>query len=131
MESKLDAIAPVFLVEDVRRAAEYYRDRLGFELGDYFGEPPEFTIVRRDAVRIAMRRAGERRGGSNRAWKPDAIDAYIWVSDIDALYQQFVKDGVPVAAPPELQEYGIREIEIRDLDGYILTFGQFVNPPSD
>lgn len=129
MESKLEAVAPVFLVKDVRRAAEYYRDRLGFELGDYFGEPPEFTIVRRDAVRIAMRRADRGRVNSNRALKPEAIDAYIWVSDIDALYRQFVANEVPVAHAPELQEYGIREIEIRDLDSYVLTFGQLVNRP--
>jgi len=128
MESKLDAIAPVFLVDDVRRAAEFYRDRFGFELGDYFGEPPEFTIVRRDSVRIALRRAGEKHGGSNRKWKPDAIDAYVWVSDIDALYRQFVANNASVSDPPELQEYGIREIWVRDLDGYVLTFGQFVNP---
>jgi uncharacterized glyoxalase superfamily protein PhnB len=130
MEAKLDAIAPVFLVGDVRRAAEYYRDRLGFELGDLFGEPLEFTIVRRDAVRIALRRAGSSGTGSNRKWKPEAIDAYIWVSDINRLYLQFVANGAPVSGPPELQEYGIREVEVSDLDGYVLTFGQLVNPPS-
>ncbi len=130
MKSNLNAIAPVFLVEDVSRAAEFYRDRLGFELGDFFGEPPEFTIVRRDEVRIAMRRAERGRGGSNRNWKPDAIDAYIWVSDVDALYAQFVAHHAPVSGPPDLQEYGIREFEVRDLDGYVLTFGQLANPPT-
>ena len=131
MESNLNAIAPVFLVEDVRRAAEFYRDRLGFELTEYFGEPPEFTIVRRDAVRIAMRRAGDAIGGSNRARNSETFDAYIWVSDIDALYRQFVAKRTQVSGAPELQEYGIREIWIRDPDGYIVTFGQFVNPPTD
>jgi catechol 2,3-dioxygenase-like lactoylglutathione lyase family enzyme len=128
MELKFDAIAPAFLVEDVKRAAEYYRDRFGFSLTEYFGEPPAFTIVRRDAVRIALRRAEEEGGGSNRARKTENFDAYIWVSDIDALYRQFVANQAPVSGPPELQEYGIREIWIRDLDGYIVTFGQFVNP---
>lgn len=130
MQTKLDGIAPVFLVEDVRRAAEFYRDRFGFSLTEYFGEPPAFTIVRRDAVRIALRRAGEH-GGSNRARHPESFDAYIWVSDVDALYREFVANQAPVTGPPELQEYGIREIWVRDLDGYIVTFGQFVNPSAD
>jgi len=128
MELKFDAIAPVFLVEDVRRAAEYYRDRLGFSLTEYFGEPPAFTIVRRDAVRIALRLAGDVKGGSNRARNTESFDAYIWVSDIDTLYKQFVANKAPVSGPPELQVYGIRELWIRDLDGYVVTFGQFVNP---
>ncbi|MGC1677125.1 MAG: VOC family protein [Candidatus Binataceae bacterium] len=130
MQSKLDGIAPVFLVEDVRRAAEFYRDRFGFSLTDFFGEPPAFTIVRRDVVRIALRRAGEH-GGSNRARNLESFDAYIWVSDVDALYREFVANQAPVTGPPELQEYGIREIWVRDLDGYIVTFGQFVNPSAD
>ncbi len=128
MELKLDAIAPVFLVEDVRRAAEYYRDRLGFSLTEYFGEPPAFTIVRRDAVRIALRRVGDVKGGSNRARNTEGFDAYIWVSDIDALYEQFLTNKAPVSGPPELQVYGIRELWIRDLDGYVVTFGQFATP---
>lgn len=131
MELKLDAIAPVFLVKDVRRAAEYYRDRLGFSLTEYFGEPPAFTIVRRDAVRIALRRADDVTGASNRVRKTEGFDAYIWVSDVDALYQQFLTNKAPVSGPPELQVYGIREIWIRDLDGYVVTFGQFVNPSVD
>lgn len=130
MQSKLDGIAPVFLVEDVRRAAEFYRDRFGFSLTDFFGEPPVFTIVRRDAVRIALRRAGEH-GGSNRARNPESFDAYIWVSDVDALYREFVANQAPVTGPPELQDYGIREIWVRDLDGYIVTFGQFANSSAD
>jgi catechol 2,3-dioxygenase-like lactoylglutathione lyase family enzyme len=131
MEAKLDAIAPVFLVDDVRRAAEFYRDRLGSSLTEYFGEPPVFTIVRRDAVRIASRLVGDVRRGSNRARNTESFDAYIWVSDIGALYKQFLTDQAPVSGPPELREYGIREIWIRDLDGYVVTFGQFESSAAD
>lgn len=127
MQLKFDAIAPVFLVEDVRRAAEFYRDRLGFSLTEYFGEPPLFTIVRRDAVRLALRLVDDVKGGSSRVRNTEGFDAYIWVSDIDALYEQFLTNRAPVSGPPELQEYGIREIWIRDLDGYVVTFGQFAN----
>jgi hypothetical protein len=126
MPSDLNSIAPVFLVEDVRLAAEHYRDKLGFELTSYFGEPPEFTIVSRDGVKIALSLLAKGRGGSNRQWKKDAIDAYIWVSNVEALYKQFETSGANLPGPPVLRIYGLKEIEVRDLDGYLICFGQFV-----
>jgi len=126
MPSDLNSIAPVFLVKDVRLAAEHYRDKLGFELTSYFGEPPEFTIVTRDGVKIALSRLEKERGGSNRKWKDEAIDAYIWVGDVEALHRQFEHSGANLMGPPVTRIYGLREIEVRDLDGYLICFGQFV-----
>ncbi len=77
MPTKFNAVAPVLLVEDVVRAAEHYRDRTGFELTSYFGNPPEFTMVRRAEVRIALRRCCGDRGGSNRKYLDEAIDVYV------------------------------------------------------
>jgi uncharacterized glyoxalase superfamily protein PhnB len=33
---RLTAVAPMFLVDDVERTAEWYRDHLGFTIGEYF-----------------------------------------------------------------------------------------------
>jgi catechol 2,3-dioxygenase-like lactoylglutathione lyase family enzyme len=35
---RLTAVAPMFLVDDVERTAEWYHDHLGFTIGDYFRE---------------------------------------------------------------------------------------------
>jgi len=126
MPSDLNSIAPVFLVEDVRLAAEHYRDKLGFELTNYFGDPPEFTIVTRDGIKIALSRLGKERGGSNRKWKEGAIDAYIWVSDVETLHRRLERKGANLLGPPVTRIYGLKEIEVRDLDGYVICFGQFV-----
>jgi hypothetical protein len=37
-------IAPVFLVKDVVKSAEYYRDFLGFLFDRYWGDPPDFVL---------------------------------------------------------------------------------------
>src|SRR5229473_8404659 len=74
---RVTGIAPFFLVADVVRAAEYYRDKLGFTIRGYFFEdPPVFAMVGRDdqIVMLSLMTAG--RGGSNRNHNDDALDAY-------------------------------------------------------
>src|SRR5712672_3443859 len=88
MPSKPQGIAPLFLVEDVVRAAQYYRDRLGFEIGPYFLDPPVFVIVRRGGVAIMLSLMDGARGGSNTNWKGESFDAYIWVENADAVHEQ-------------------------------------------
>ncbi len=126
MPAKPSGIAPHFLVEDVVRAAEYYRDKLGFEIGPYFQDPPVFVIIQRAGVAIQLSRMDGGRGGSNRKWKNDAIDAYIWVADVDRLYQELLAMKATVAAAPLLKEYGMKEVDVVDLDGYVLRFGEDV-----
>jgi uncharacterized glyoxalase superfamily protein PhnB len=119
----LTGIAPQFLVEDVRAAAEYYRDRLGFKINEYLEDPPVFVIVERDGQRIMLSRVEGGRGGSNRTHKSYAIDAYIWARDVDSLHAEFAASGARSLTEPCDQFYGLREIEVLDLDGYVLCFG--------
>jgi len=68
--------------------------------------------------------AEETRGGSNRTHKREAVDAYVWTDDVDALYADFQTAGVEIIMPPTLRIYGMKELEICDLDGYVLCFGE-------
>lgn len=119
----LAAIAPQFLVMDVRKSAEWYRDKLGFEIGPYFEEPPVFVILNRDGTRLMLSLAEGSRGGSNRSHKGVSIDCYVWVEGIDALYAEFKRNGANVTLEPIDRFYGLREIEVTDPDGYVLCFG--------
>jgi len=127
---RITGVAAFFLVADVVRAAEYYRDRLGFSIvGYFFEEPPVFAMVGRDdqIIMLSLMTAG-RRGGSNRNYKDDALDAYLWVDDVDALHGEFRQRQADIISPPQLRVYGMKELEVRDLDGYVLCFGQDLSP---
>ena len=124
MSTKPRGIAPYFLVADVRLAAEYYRDKLGFEIGPYFLEPPVFVILQRDGAAIQLSRHQGDHAGSNRRWSAEAYDAYIWVDDVDALYRGFTEKQADVIESPRLKEYGMKEMDVRDPDGYIIRWGQ-------
>jgi uncharacterized glyoxalase superfamily protein PhnB len=124
--AKPKGIAPYFLVADVVKAAEHYRDKLGFTIrGYFFEEPPVFGMVGRGDEQIIMLSLIEgSRGGSNRDHKDIGIDAYLWVENVDALYAEFQRNGVDIVMPPTTRVYGMRELEVRDRDGYVLCFGQ-------
>jgi uncharacterized glyoxalase superfamily protein PhnB len=128
---RITGIAPEFLVADVVKAAEHCRDRLGFTIRGYFFEdPPVFAMVGRDEQIIMLSLIENGRGGSNRSHKREAIDAYLWVDDVDALHAEFLRNGVDIIMPPTLRIYAMKEIEVRDLDGYVLCFGQDVPQPA-
>jgi hypothetical protein len=46
---------PQALVADVTRAAEFYRDKLGFSVVYLYGAPPFYGLVERDGARINLR----------------------------------------------------------------------------
>ena len=83
-------------------------------------------MVGRDERIVMPSRVEGGRGGSNRSYKAEGIDAYFWLNDVDALHAEFQRNGADIVMPPTLRVYGMKELEIRDLDGYVLCFGQDV-----
>jgi uncharacterized glyoxalase superfamily protein PhnB len=119
-------IAPYFLVRDVVKAAEYYRDALGFHFERFWGEPPCFCMPNRDGCIIMLSQTGDPSiiRPNSKARNDESWDAYVWVKDADALYAEVKPRGAIITYEPTLQdEYGNREFGVRDLDGYILAFG--------
>ena len=60
-KSQCMGVSPLFLVPDVLKAAEYYRDVLGFSFNKPYGEPPCFVIVWRDCVDVMLKLATDPR----------------------------------------------------------------------
>ncbi len=130
---KLLMASPQFLVADVVAAAEFYRDKLGFEIGPYArggtpDEPAFFVVVSRDAVQIQLSKAQRGHDRSNRASKNEAVDAYIWVSDVEGLWTEFVEqEDVKVLQPFKFEPHGIKDFSIEDSSGYAIMFAQAIS----
>ncbi len=123
---QLLGIAPYFLVRNVVKAAEYYRDALGFSYPRFWGEPPIFCMPHRDGVIIMLSQTQDALiiRPNAKARRDESWDAYVWVNDADALYAEVKAHGAIIAYEPVLkEEYGNREFGVRDLDGYLLAFG--------
>jgi uncharacterized glyoxalase superfamily protein PhnB len=125
----IEAAATVLLVEDVGRAADYYRDRLGFQVDAYDKLPEHYAYVRRDNCRIhlAYFEHAPRRLPNWELAPPDMFDVYVYVTDVDALHAELRERGADVILAPTVQGYGCYEIRVRDADGYVLAFGRVVS----
>jgi predicted enzyme related to lactoylglutathione lyase len=120
------SVAPLFIVDDVVATANFYRDKLGFHYDRFWGDPPGFALVRRNGVTIMLKQlaAGSMRANSAVDPEGELWDAYIWVENADSLYDEFKKNGVKIARDICNQEYGCRDFDIEDCNGYRLCFGQ-------
>lgn len=124
-KATLKSIAPQFVVPDVRRTAEWYRDNLGFEiLGYFFGEPPVYCIVRRGNVEIHFGKGDTDATINNESIRCGSMEAYVAIEGVQALYDELISKGVEVPYPPTKRIYECTEIEITDCDGHKLIFGE-------
>lgn len=126
--ARLTASAPVLLVRDVVKAADHYRDALGFSYDRFYGEPPSFVILTRDAHYLMLKQVDDPKLVVP-YWTVSAglWNAYFWVDDADALHAEFLGRGAKIDYPPCDQPYGCREFGIQDVDGYDIGFGQILD----
>lgn len=114
-------VEPVLAVHDVRKSAEFYRNKLGFHIDLIYGDPPDHAIVTRGdwssaSVTIQMSMVSTPLNPSG--WLYILTD-----SAIDTLYEQYRTNGVTIIAEPKTYPWGMREFAIRDCNGYQLRFG--------
>lgn len=118
-------LAPQFVVPDVVKTAEFYRDKLGFEILGSFADPPVYAIVRRGNAEIHFGKAdGERTQMNEGVRRGLGTDAYIFVSDINSLHTELVDGGVDIVEGPIKRLYDCVEITIKDCNGFQLVFGE-------
>jgi catechol 2,3-dioxygenase-like lactoylglutathione lyase family enzyme len=123
-ELRLKAISPQFIVPDVVASAEYYRDKLGFKILGYFLDPPVFAMVARDDVEIHFGKADSAVTPSPNIQRRREIglDAYIWVTDLDALHAELRQRGAKIVDGPVLRVYKCYELVVEDNFGFRLCF---------
>lgn len=123
-DTNLQRIAPQFVVPDVVRTAEWYRDKLGFEILGYFLEPPVYAIVQRGGVYIHFGKGDTDATINNESIRCGSMEAYVFVEDVQLLYGELTAAGLELPYPPTKRVYGRTEIEVTDCDGHKLVFGE-------
>jgi catechol 2,3-dioxygenase-like lactoylglutathione lyase family enzyme len=126
----LNAIAPFFVVDDLRPSLDFYCSKLGFEIaytGGGNGEGKDFYgMVQRDGVMIMLKaitpEIHPQPNHSRHEWA--RWDAYIHTADPDSLYSEYVAKGVPMHRSLADTSDGLRAFEIIDNSGYVICIGR-------
>lgn len=128
MSYALKSLTPNLIVSDVARSVEFYRDVLGFTLGQTVPEaaPYVFAIVESGPVRIFLNAPepaiAEYPAFANRPIG-GTLTLFIDVERIADVYAD-LKDRVKVVMPLEKKWYGVTEFAFSDPDGYLITFAE-------
>jgi catechol 2,3-dioxygenase-like lactoylglutathione lyase family enzyme len=136
--TRLSQTIPALPARDVAAAVDFYRDRLGFEVGHHEGG---FAVPGRDEAVVHLWEAGDEswrgrdslerpvRSGAE-SFIAGTASCRILVEGVDGLYAELAamdvlhpvsKDGV------EDTDFGTREFATLDLDGNLVTFFQWVS----
>ncbi|TAI49694.1 VOC family protein [Flagellimonas allohymeniacidonis] len=126
----MEKLAPQWIVDNLKETIHFYKENLGFEI-DWQGTL--FAIISKGDVTLMIRELRE--GNLKRpnripfiesGWHTngsEAWDAYIWVQNADELYTELKQKEVAIFREIQDSEYGNRDFEIEDNNGYILCFG--------
>ncbi len=101
-------VAPSVPVTDMNRALRFYCDLLGFAVTFTNGNPVSFA---------AIQTGGEQLHLGVQPIKAGFFHAHMMVDDLDSLYERLQRGGVTIRQAPKVQEWGLRDIVIADLDG--------------
>jgi catechol 2,3-dioxygenase-like lactoylglutathione lyase family enzyme len=128
--TRFQSVTPNLLVRDVRKSTEFYRDVLGFTMGETVPdqEPFVFVWMKRDEVSVFLNDINAAAHDYPEAAKlpPGGTAALFFiVSDVDG-YHARVAPRAKVIMPIKTQFYGMREFAIADPDGHIITFAERV-----
>ncbi len=119
----LSGLAPYLPVPAIAKAVAYYEQTLGFTPTYVAGDV--FAIMKRDTCSLMFKKVpdpakivpNEAQGGT---W-----DVFFWIDDAKGLHAELAERGATVVYGPLVQEdYQMLEFAVRDLNGYVLGFGQ-------
>ena len=122
VRAKLRNSTTVFLVGNIGPTMEWYK-RLGFE-PEYY--PPGFAILRRDEIGIFLQQQPEYAAPDDPGRRErHAWNVYIITDNVKALYDEYSSlPGVKISRQLCLQDYGMMEFDVLNLNGYRLVFAQ-------
>lgn len=134
MTFELRGLCPLLQVFDMPTSLAFYRDILGFEVMQAAPAAHDASADRFDWVWL---RHGEAHLMLNTAYDPDAVrpptpdparvaahdDTGLFIScpDVDVVYEHLRESGLAVEAP-RIAPYGMKQLYVKDPDGFMVCF---------
>lgn len=115
------SVVPMLQVPDVRATVEWYETVAGFSRVRVHEEDGEmnWALLRYGDADVMLNVGGK----ASDAWRRE-VDLYVHAAEkVDAVYER-LKGKVDVVEEPHNTFYGMRELIVRDLNRFWITFGE-------
>ena len=124
------SVTPNLLVRDVSKSLSFYRDVLGFTMGETVPEKEPFVFVwmKHGDVSVFLNdinAAAHDYPAAARLPQGGTAALFFILTDVDG-YHARVAPKATVIMPLKTQFYGMREFAVTDPDGHIITFAERV-----
>ncbi|WP_114492486.1 VOC family protein [Candidatus Ulvibacter alkanivorans] len=112
----------ILLVSNMNTSLEFYTKQLEFKCTFSWMDPITYAVLKRDGVSIHLSLSETT---IKKLQVHPAIS--IFVHDVDAVYNAFRTKNVEIYTPIGDRAYKMRDFDVLDPDGYMLTFGKGIN----
>lgn len=124
---RLPPAVPELPVDDIAKAGDYYRDKMGFSVDWVYQD--FLSGISRDDSRIFLRKRTEEESGAG-------YGVLIWLnldsaSDVDRLHGEWKRNGVTIVQELETSDYNLRQFVARDADGNMFRVFHDLGPSKD
>lgn len=126
----MQTIFPILRYNDARRAIRWLCDAFGFI--ELFSAPVSGEVVRHAQLQLGSNiiMLGTTRGeeGINSPLELGASTQAlsVYIVDVDTHYAQARSVGAMIISSPESTDFGAREYHVRDLEGHLWVFSNFL-----
>ena len=128
---KFLSAVPILFVRDVKKAAAFYAERLGFQVDFLHGNPPFYGSVSRDHTCLHLRFVHDEPNFAALAAREESlILAAIEVRNVKTLFEEYERRGVEFSQRLIRQAWGGIDFHVRDVDGNVISFVQYRQPES-
>jgi len=121
LEALYSHAATVLQVLDIQRSLAFYSHDLGFDITFKWNDPVDYAVLKSGDISLHLAQSDQLD-----SLITDRISIYIFTHDIHLVYQELIKRGVVPANNLKLREYGMKDFDVRDPDGYRICYGQGV-----
>jgi len=124
-KARIVGAEPQLLVTDIKRACQFFQEKLGFSLRFSYGEPAYYAQVSRDAARLNLRCVERALIESAVREREELLAVSMTVAtadDIKLLFLEFQSAGVAFQQTLKKQPWGAKNFIVKDPDGNLLLF---------
>jgi predicted enzyme related to lactoylglutathione lyase len=125
-EPRIRSFAPQLLVDDLDRAITFYSGILGFSFGPAWGG--FYAIGERDGFQVHLKCAPKTVEDRTNRRQHQHLDVYASVTGVDALYDACQAKGATILKSLGRTPWGTKDFYLEDPEGYIIAFGESINP---